>query len=78
MSRNYKNELEKVKSMNNRDNMQLMSKEAVLARENGISYGYFQAGLGPDFGATEYPVSTASYITRAEVKDRKKVMAFIK
>ncbi|MBP3784459.1 MAG: hypothetical protein J6I68_14535 [Butyrivibrio sp.] len=78
MRRSYSSELEKIKSKNNRQSMQLMSEEAVLAKESGISYGYLQAGLGPDFEESEYPVSSVSYITKTEAEDHKKVLAFIR
>ncbi|MBP3197965.1 MAG: hypothetical protein J6N21_13300 [Butyrivibrio sp.] len=55
-----------------------MSEEAVLAKESGISYGYLQAGLGPDFEESDYPVSSVAYITRTEAADHSKAMAFIR
>ncbi len=78
MRRSYKNDLEITRSKNNKRNMELMSEEAVFAKESGISYGYLQAGLGPDFEESEYPVSSVAYITRTEAADHSKAMAFIR
>ena len=78
MRRSYKSDLEKIRSKNNKRSMELMSEEAVLAKESGISYGYLQAGLGPDFEESDYPVSSVAYITRTEAADHSKAMAFIR
>ena len=54
---------------NNYQNRLDIGKDSVKAKEIGISYGQYKAGIMPDDSPSEYAVSSSDYIKRSEKKE---------
>lgn len=55
-----------------------ISEDAVKAKQIGVSYGKYKAGIRPDNEDTGYQVSSMDYIRATETKNDVKPKAFIK
>ena len=54
---------------NNYQNRLDIGKDSVKAKEIGISYGQYKAGIIPDDSPSEYAVSSSDYLKRSEKKE---------
>ena len=54
---------------NNYQNRLDIGNDSVKAKEIGISYGQYKAGIMPDDSPSEYAVSSSDYIKRSEKKE---------
>lgn len=52
--------------------------DASSALNMGVSYGKYKAGMGIDYKESDYPVMPTEFISKKEVKEDKKSVAFIK
>ena len=70
--------VDKRKSINIYNTLDIMN-DALKARENGVTYGQYKAGIRPAEEESEYSVSKTEFVKKTEsVGPVKKGIAFIK